>query len=364
MRFQTIFGTIFQIPITLFLLHYCRSINGMMQLSDYFLQNRTSYLLCAITKVHDVSYYLPQWFEYHILAGIEQFFVADDCGDAETRYWLEFYRSFGYVTIIEQQVFRNLRNPTNCSQHRPNEKRMSMFLFQAAKPNCTWVISFDADENVLPAPRVGDPRPALGVIPATLASLRERSLQLPWIMVSAHGRIHRADDLIIEAYTLGARHYANHVCYKTLAQSACASGWLSPHFPEWVASDDCLPPKPPAMPKGSCAPPARSPLYIRHFRHWSLFDYMQTRGKRAFNAAGGVNAQRLQPLESWRQHNATAQCVMFDAGSDFLRDMSRLVQASVRLRLERYRQHMNNNNSTSSSSELDYLHWRNGSILL
>ena len=42
---------------------------------------REFYDICLLTRVKNVAYLLPQWFEFHIAFGVDHFFVVDDCSN-------------------------------------------------------------------------------------------------------------------------------------------------------------------------------------------------------------------------------------------------------------------------------------------
>lgn len=92
------------------------------------------------------GYLLSQWLEYHIILGIEQFFITNDCStdDDVTESYLNFYEELGYVYHD---------STPNCGpDYIPQEVKLIHKLWnQKAKDLCDWIIVFDSDEFMYPS---------------------------------------------------------------------------------------------------------------------------------------------------------------------------------------------------------------------
>ena len=222
-----------------------------------FLPIKYKYELCVLTRVKDVSYLLPQWLEYHINAGVDHFYIADDCSTdgGKTMFWAQLYSNVGMVTLYETQDFND------CTNHIPNEAKLFDFLFEKAKQSCEWITVIDADEYMYPSnPQngilFGDTKqreqadlnhnmkhnisnhvyhkPVLKQIIAQLEKHQQALVRMPWYVMSTQGYESRPPGLLLQAYTHG--QYA--MVRKTLVKSRHVALWHDSHTPlrfEWSA---------------------------------------------------------------------------------------------------------------------------------
>ena len=105
--------------------------------------------LCIVEKVKimstSLSCNLIEWIEYHVLLGVNHFYITDDCSlESNVLHALLFYEKLGLVTLITS--FHHDR--TECKQYIPNEGKVYKRMFDKARNDCEWVANMDFDEYI------------------------------------------------------------------------------------------------------------------------------------------------------------------------------------------------------------------------
>jgi hypothetical protein len=159
--------------------------------------------------------YLREWLEYHLLAGVDHFFLYDNDGGEEAATLLAPYEAAGLVTLHPWTMYDGTRHdrPTPFGGRNKNH----MAYAHAARHygrSVTWLMKLDIDEFL-----VSDD----GSLPDALSSYdpaRLRGLRLSRYNFGDCGHRHRPTGLVIESYTMREGEPSN---YKELASGR----WLS-----------------------------------------------------------------------------------------------------------------------------------------
>ncbi|MEV4782055.1 glycosyltransferase family 2 protein [Burkholderia sp. LMU1-1-1.1] len=176
-------------------------------------------VVCVIVK--NEARYLPEWLEYHLLLGVEHFYVYDNESDDNIHDALSDYDTL--VTLI----------------HWPGRLRQQLLAYQHFfhhhAHDAQWAAVIDADEFI----RYQGP--------ATLSSfLSEQApdiggLEFPWITFGTNGHKRRPSGLVIENYTMAHAVAPQQNC-KSLCRPLAVDGGAikSPHRlayrPGWSAA--------------------------------------------------------------------------------------------------------------------------------
>lgn len=178
--------------------------------------------LCMLTRVKNAAYLFPQWIEFHILAGIDHFWIADDCSDddGKTMFWLKFYADLGFVSIYKSPH-------VDCANHIPREWDLYNALFDRVQPKCKWTAVFDVDEYIFPT-NEDEGKTAQGPYLKTLVKeARKPIFRMPSRFMSTHAREKRPPGLIIDAYV----HDEFNPVIKTIIMSKYVALWNFSHYP-------------------------------------------------------------------------------------------------------------------------------------
>ena len=350
------------------------------------------YQICAISRVKDSAYLVPQWLEYHITAGVDFFFIADDCSNdrGKTKFWIAFYVYFGYVQGFHYQ---------NCSNHVPDENRVFSNIFLFAKRKCKWIIVFDVDEYITPTTafitknQSSLPRGIHGMncsfnIKDVMFGMESSPVyRLPWYLMSTHGLKHRPSGLIVDSYTYG--QFNPHI--KTLIQSNLVVEWGFSHHPRQLVqpigniiigneslyldhyvrdpfvhkADMIVLRKKDNISSTDCQIPT-GPLYLRHFNLLAWDDFVSIRGSRRVNSDGKPNFWIQNSLELWNWGNMSETCDSPRISRCFIEKMSKKVRDTATARLL-FGRSVGNLTERKSREELldrvlreDLIKWQNG----
>jgi hypothetical protein len=92
--------------------------------------------ICAIFK--DESKYFREWLEYHLLVGVEHFYLYNNLSDDNYLLVLQPYIDAGLVTLIDWPLAKQAQSSAykDCFEHRQNET--------------SWLAFIDLDEFIVP----------------------------------------------------------------------------------------------------------------------------------------------------------------------------------------------------------------------
>jgi hypothetical protein len=307
---------------------------------------------------------LPQWIEYNIIAGVDQFFFTDDCStdNGLTKYWFNFYHREGFVTVVD------LMTKKDCNNHVPNEFRLLSELYRHSRPLCKWMTQLDPDEYIFPNvdEKIHDcpANRAHCVVPleAFLFQSTQPIHRFLLTIMSNEGHIKRPPGLIIDSYTHG--DFFRIQLIKTVAQTKYFLDWKWPNYPENSICDGpldnkirekCMNLTTPSYKNSrflpdelseyliyvdgmqvKCGQPSNFPFYIRHYQALCWEDHLEVRVKRnrsASNTPNGWAGDHNRAYSVWRSYNRNDHCPL--GGEGYRKRMSVMVISSIVERLRK-----------------------------
>lgn len=142
--------------------------------------------LSVVAIVKDEAPYFKEWLEYHILQGVDKFYVYDNESSDNT---LEILKPYIDSGIVEYKYFPGQRQQIPAYTHA----------IENHKNDTKWMAFIDLDEFILPVrhQRIVDWLQKL--------SPRIGQVAMPWVFFGANGHEARPDSLVIAAYTKCAR---------------------------------------------------------------------------------------------------------------------------------------------------------------
>ena len=227
---------------------------------DYFVPY--DYELCIATRIKDVPKLVPQWIEFHLVAGVGHIYIVNDCSRESSFFWpVDFYSDD--VTFIMNNTALNCSNHDNMGV---KEDTANVNLaFQTAKKHCQWVAVIDPDEYIFPSDdnanyvmnnnndndllssssisgssvlyqnhhyHKNDQVLSALDVPPLLSYLRNTSvlpvIRMPWYTFSTNG-LEKAPkgELIVNTYT----HGRFETIMKSIAKSKYVVQWMDSHKP-------------------------------------------------------------------------------------------------------------------------------------
>jgi hypothetical protein len=136
--------------------------------------------LSTLTLIKNEADYLLEWIEYHLLVGVERFFLVDnDSHDNTTR-------------VIEPYIALDLVRLRTYAGLHPQLAVYNMVL-PTLRNETYWVAVIDIDEFIVPL--------EFHCIPPILHSLeREVGIYLHWVVYSSNGKQRKEEGLVIERF--------------------------------------------------------------------------------------------------------------------------------------------------------------------
>lgn len=164
---------------------YLRMVRRMWRDDAASLQKFKSFL-SVVAIVKDEGPYFKEWLEYHIMQGVDKFYVYDNESSDNT---LEILKPYIDSGVVEYKYFPGKRQQlaayTDAIETYKNDTR--------------WMTFIDLDEFILPVRQ----RRVVDLLRAV--SPRVGQIALPWLFFGANGHETRPDGPVIAAYTKCAR---------------------------------------------------------------------------------------------------------------------------------------------------------------
>jgi len=158
--------------------------------------SRRDYFLAFVTRIKHEDLYLREWLEYHLLVGVEHFFLYDmDVGTTQAEL-LEPYEDAGVVTRIPWSHFEGTRLDRKRARFRHNKSSLAHRHFALNfRERVCWAQKIDGDEFLYPVTgqEVIEPLRAFD-------RDRVRAIRLPRYNFGHSGHDHRPAGLVIENY--------------------------------------------------------------------------------------------------------------------------------------------------------------------
>jgi len=154
------------------------------------------WFLTFVTRIKGEDLYLREWLEYHLLVGVEHFFLYDmDVGQGQAAI-LSPYEDAGVVTRIPWSHFEGTRLDRKRARFRHNKSSLAHRHFARHFRNrVCWALKIDGDEFLYPLE--GDD--VIGPLRAFDRS-RLRGISMPRFNFGDDGHERRPPGLVIESY--------------------------------------------------------------------------------------------------------------------------------------------------------------------
>ena len=162
------------------------------RLNEYSIQNRQfkrekkyvpsdfPYYLSAVTMVKNETDYIAEWIEYHLLVGVQKFYVYDNESTDNLREYLEPYINdqiveYNYISGIQQQV--------NAFNDAINKYRYASY----------WLTFIDIDEFLVPV--------VAETLPDFLKDFEDApGIEINQVLYGSSGHQHKTNGLVLERF--------------------------------------------------------------------------------------------------------------------------------------------------------------------
>jgi len=152
--------------------------------------------LAFVTRIKHEDLYIREWLEYHLLVGVEHFFLYDMDGGATLAGILEPYEDAGVVTRVPWSHFEGTRLDRKRARFRHNKSSLAHRHFaQNFRNRMCWAQKICGDEFLYPLAG-DDVIEPLRVFDRN----RVRAIRLPRFNFGHSGHEHRPPGLVIENY--------------------------------------------------------------------------------------------------------------------------------------------------------------------
>ncbi len=158
--------------------------------------NKREHFLAFVTRIKHEAPYIREWLEYHLLVGVEHFFLYDmDEGSTQAEA-LEPYVEAGAVTRIPWSHFEGTRLDRKRARFRHNKSSLAHRHFALNfRDRVCWAQKIDGDEFLYPLAGNDVVGPLQAYDPK-----RVRAVRFPRFNFGNSGHEHRPDGLVIENY--------------------------------------------------------------------------------------------------------------------------------------------------------------------
>lgn len=256
------------------------------------------YFLSACAIVRNESAYIAEWLEFHVLQGVEHFFIYENGSTDNTAVMLKPYIEEGLVTLINY--------PGDAKQVKAYQHCLDTY-----GKDSEWIAFLDADEflyNTQGASVFGDflPKYSMTHCLAGISSLLGYcgGIAVHWELFGSNGHTTKTDGLVIERFTKRNTDIDKHV--KSIVKPACVkSVGTNPHcfyFKDGYGVVLPNDPKPLSKDYAIREYDRRSTVRINHYHVKSVAEYRQ-RKLRCPDANSGrpYSSQKIE--EQFRAHD-------------------------------------------------------------
>ncbi len=151
--------------------------------------------------------YLREWLEYHLLVGVDHFYLYDQDGSEEAQAILEPYERAGVVTRHPWTHFNGTKYDRPTRFYQKNKNHMAFaHCAKTYRHQFAWVMKIDVDEFLFPLQGEASLLPYLKSIDRT----QIKGLQLPRYNFGDNGHQAKPNELVITAYTKREDVPSNH----------------------------------------------------------------------------------------------------------------------------------------------------------
>ncbi len=210
--------------------------------------------VCAIFK--NEGKFLTEWINYHLLAGVEHFYLYNNFSQDNYKEILQPYIDNNLVTLTEFPV-----------KHGQSQAYQNCVENYASETN--WIAFIDLDEYAVPL-KGKDLKSCLKKYSKFPA------ISFPWYMFSSSGIIHEnTNKLICEQFTLGHYHAASMKSFLNTKWAEKITSYKSPHFFRFKIFNKVFPENTAFFSKIKNKPQQPS-IQINHYYNKS-FDYFRNK---------------------------------------------------------------------------------------
>lgn len=315
--------------------------------------------LCIMSRIKNAANFLPQWIEFHRLAGVDHFFLTNDCSEDNDKmtFWANFYSRRGYVSYWRNQTFNNCTKQQIVGRTIGSAPQLD-FLLGQAKARCEWITVIDPDEYLFPVKedkhfrmyREGREEKESLSLKQYITRRITPVFRLPWYVTSNQGHEKPPPGLIIDEYPDG--HFQPEIIIKSLIKSVYIKRWNDSHFPtEYEAFAPNISRVTMSMfvmdfryrvsevqvfkhNSHICVKP-KGDLLVKHFMVLSWEDFSSTRGNRLRNSEGNVDGWSSNTRATWEAWNVSSPCPQL--GVRYRKIASKYMYESMQQNLAEYR---------------------------
>ena len=177
----------------------------------------SKHFLAFATNCKNESAYLREWLDYHLLVGVDHFFLYDQDDNEVSRALLAPYEQRGVVTRYPWTQWDGTRYDGPTRFYQCNKNHLG-FAHCAAnhRHEVQWLMKIDVDEFISPLDNQADATTWL----RTVNPRRVQGCRIPRIDFGSNGHLHPRPEPVIAAYTQRESTPSNH---KDLANGDCLS---------------------------------------------------------------------------------------------------------------------------------------------
>lgn len=235
--------------------------------------------ICAVVK--DEAPYLEEWLEYHLLKGVEHFFIYDNGSTDGTQNILDKYKTLGFVTW---ELMNDIPIQIKAYQRCINEHRRDTL----------WCAFIDIDEFIVTQD---------GTIPDFLnkLSLDISALALHWVLFGSSFHSRNKGGLVIERFLMRALTPNKHV--KSIVRLAETAGPnKNPHcfIVIYKAKNEMLVTLPTQYATSDI--PTAQKIWINHYHTKSFVEYL-TRKLTYPTSKTGVPRTKEEIISMFKDHD-------------------------------------------------------------
>ncbi|MBI4005955.1 MAG: glycosyltransferase family 92 protein [Gammaproteobacteria bacterium] len=171
------------------------------------------YFLVFVTNFKNENPYLREWLEYHLLVGIDHFYLYDQDGSDVAKSILGPYEDSGLITRHQWTKYDGTKydGPTRFYQTNKNHLAFTHCAQHYGNQAC-WMMKIDVDEFLYPCGGDHSLVPRL----KSLDRNEIKGIRIPRFNFGNNGHLTRPDKLVMESYT---RREATASNYKEMANS-------------------------------------------------------------------------------------------------------------------------------------------------
>jgi len=169
--------------------------------------NTVQNFLVFATNFKKENLYIQEWLEYHLLVGVDHFYLYDQDGSNEAREILNPYEKAGVVTrhLWTHYDGTKFDGPTRFYQVNKNHLGFA-HCASNYRDNTSWMMKIDIDEFLYPSGGDDSLLPYLH----SLDRKRIKGVRIPRFNFGNNGHQTRPAGLVTEAYTYRESDYSNH----------------------------------------------------------------------------------------------------------------------------------------------------------